>query len=53
VAVTDDEEVAKPTGKNTLTHEPAGPTTTPSKKSSSRPDAEKEMWDTGVSEVGE
>jgi hypothetical protein len=52
VAVDDDEVAEKPGEKARKPARPQPPTTPPKKKPS-RPDEKKEIWDTGISEVGE
>lgn len=51
-AVVDDEVAEKPGEKARKPDRPQPPTTPPQKKPS-RPDEKKEIWDTGISEVGE
>ena len=52
VAVDDDEVAEKPSEKARKPARPQPPTTPPPKKPS-RPDSKKEIWDTGISEIGE
>jgi hypothetical protein len=53
MAVSDDEEIAKPNDKEKPLSKPVAPEPPPPKKKPSRSNAEKEVWDTGVSEIGE
>lgn len=54
-AVFDDEVVEKPSGKDKPVKKPVGPepASMPPKTKPSQPDSEKEIWDTGISEIGE